>query len=493
LSETADIFIIGGGINGCGIAADAAGRGLSVILAEQNDLASGTSSASTKLIHGGLRYLEYFEFRLVHEALTEREVLLNMAPHIIKPMRFLLPQKGLRPAWFLRLGLFIYDHLGGRKILPPTKTVSLKKEPFSGVLEPGYNKAYEYSDCWVDDARLVLLNATVARDHGAEILTRHKCMNAVRKDGIWHITVRDQLSNEERLIKAKVIVNAAGPWVDQVLGDVFHHHDRKMIRLVKGSHIIIRKLYDHDRAYVFQGKQGRIIFVIPYQKNFTLIGTTDQDFKGDLSDIHIDQSEIEYLCELANDYFQKDILPKDVISHYAGVRPLYDDGATKAQAATRDFVLKLDKKNALLNIIGGKITTYRALAEKSLDQLKHFFPDMPGHLTAGSSLPGGDFKFADYYQKYQKFCLDYPFLKPEIATRLFRSYGTLAWKVLGAAKSEEDLGQFFGAGLYEKEVEYLINNEWVKTADDLLWRRSKLGLHMSEEEQETLNNRFNEI
>ncbi|MCP5380891.1 MAG: glycerol-3-phosphate dehydrogenase [Kordiimonadaceae bacterium] len=493
MTEAADIFIIGGGINGCGIAADAAGRGLKVILAEQNDLASGTSSASTKLIHGGLRYLEYFEFRLVHEALTEREVLLNAAPHIIKPMRFLLPQKGLRPAWFLRLGLFIYDHLGGRKILPPTKTVSLRNEPFSGVLEPGYNKAYEYSDCWVDDARLVLLNAMVARDHGAEVLTRHKCVNAVREDGLWHVRLQDQFNNQEKLIKAKVIVNAAGPWVDQVLSDVFLHHDRKMIRLVKGSHIIIKKLYDHDRAYVFQGKQGRIIFVIPYQKNFTLIGTTDQDFKGDLSDIHIDQSEIEYLCELANDYFQKDISPEDVISHYAGVRPLYDDGASKAQAATRDFVLNLDKKNALLNIIGGKITTYRALAEKSLDQLKHFFPDMPGHWTAGSALPGGDFKFADYDQKYQKFCVDYPFLKPEMAARLFRSYGTLVWTVLDNVKSVEDLGQYFGGSLYEKEVDYLIRSEWVKTADDLLWRRSKLGLHMSDKEIKSLKNWFKEI
>ncbi len=483
MNDITDIFIIGGGINGVGIAADASGRGLSVILAEQNDLASGTSSASTKLIHGGLRYLEHYEFMLVRKALIEREVLLKKAPHIIKPIRFLLPQKGLRPAWFIRLGLFIYDHLGGRKILPATKTVSLKKGEYSGILEPGYRKAFEYSDCWVDDARLVVLNARAARDNGADILTRHRCIEAVRKGGLWSITLESTASGEQRSLKAKVLVNAAGPWVDDIISNVLEKPDRPLVRLVKGSHIIVRKLYNHDRSYVFQGDKGRIIFAIPYQNDFTLIGTTDQDFKGDLSNVQIDDSEIKYLCTVSNEYFKNDISPQDVISHYAGVRPLYDDGASKAQEATRDFVLKFDENSCLLNIIGGKITTYRVLSEQALAHLSACFPKMKGDWTQTSALPGGDFSFDEFDFYVDKICRDYPFLDEGMLERYFGAYGTLCWQLLENVNSKADMGQYFGHGLYEKEVQYLCDLEWATCADDILWRRSKLGLQMNQDER----------
>lgn len=486
MDEITDIFIIGGGINGVGIAADAAGRGLSVVLAEQNDLASGTSSASTKLIHGGLRYLEHYEFMLVRKALIEREVLLKKAPHIIKPIRFLLPQKGLRPAWFIRLGLFIYDHLGGRKILPPTKTVSLKKGEYSGILAPGYRKAFEYSDCWVDDARLVILNARAARDNGADIVTGHKCIKAVREQDCWNITLENKQNGAQRSLKAKALVNAAGPWVDDIISNVLGKLDRPLVRLVKGSHIIVRKLYDHDRSYVFQGDKGRIIFAIPYQDDFTLIGTTDQDFQGDLSNVQIDDSEIEYLCTVSNEYFKSDISPQDVISHYAGVRPLYDDGASKAQEATRDFVLKFDKDSCLLNIIGGKITTYRVLAEHSLAQLADCFPDMKDDWTQNSALPGGDFSFDEFDFYVDKICRDYPFLDEGLLIRYFEAYGTLCSQLLENVNAKTDMGQYFGHGLYEKEVQYLCDQEWATCADDILWRRSKLGLHMNQNQRGAL-------
>ena len=462
MAEIQDIFIIGGGINGTGIAADAAGRGLSVILCEQNDLGSGTSSASTKLVHGGLRYLEHYKFKLVRKALREREILLKKAPHIIKPIRFLLPHNGMRPEWFVRLGLFIYDHLGGRKILPPTKTRSLKKGLYAGILEKTYHKAFEYSDCWVDDSRLVILNACSARDSGAEILPKHKCISAIRKNGSWEVILKNRSSGENRTLKAKVLINAAGPWLDKVISNVLDQHKPSLVRLVKGSHIIVNKLYNHDRSYVFQGNKGRIIFAIPYQENFTLIGTTDQDFKGDLSNVHIDNSEVEYLCNVSNEYFKNKISTKDVIGQYAGVRPLYDDGASTAQEATRDFVLKYDKDNLFLNIIGGKITTYRVLAEKTLNHLTDIFPKMKNNWTVDSTLPGGNFSFDDFDFNLNKLSNDYPFINVSLLRRYFENYGTLSWVLLNNINSIGDLGKDFGHGLYEKEVEYLFINEWAK-------------------------------
>jgi glycerol-3-phosphate dehydrogenase len=484
LNEITDIFIIGGGINGCGVAADAAGRGLSVVLCEQNDLASGTSSASTKLIHGGLRYLEYYEFSLVHKALKEREVLLQKAPHIIKPLKFLLPHdRGVRPPWLIRLGLFLYDHIGGRKILESTKTVDLTTPNYAGILQDSYIKAFEYSDCWVDDARLVVLNAMAARDHGAEIYTRHKCTKAVRIDNVWNITVKNTRNGEERLFRAKVLINAAGPWVADVIKNTLHQDDHHLLRLVKGSHIIVHKLFDHDKAYIFQGAGGRIVFAIPYEDQFTLIGTTDVDYQGALSDVTISKDEIAYLCKVVDEYFKRPVKPEDVVSHYSGVRPLFNDGASDAKEATRDFVLKLDKGEGgneapLLNIIGGKITTYRVLAEQVLAKIEPFLTPMKDVWTTKSKLPGGDFDFQDYQQTQSKLQNDFPFLMPSQVKRLMRSYGLCAWKILGNSKNVNDLGIYFGADLYEREVAYLIEYEWAETAEDILRRRSKLGLHL---------------
>lgn len=487
MREFADVFIIGGGINGVGIAADAAGRGLSVILVEQNDLGSGTSSASTKLIHGGLRYLEHYEFFLVRKALREREILLNAAPHIIRPMRFLLPlHKGLRPAWLIRLGLFIYDHMGGREILPPTSKVDLTTDDYAGILRSKYKKAYEYSDCWVDDARLVVLNACVARDKGAEILPRHKAVSVTRSDNQWHIDVKNMMTGEIQQIAAKAVVNAAGPWVDKVMTEVLGRSSSDMIRLVKGSHIIVPEIFQHDRAYLFQASDGRIIFAIPFEDEFTLIGTTDRDYDGDLENVQISDGEIFYLCEMASAYFKKRITPDQVVADYAGVRPLYNDGVSPAQEATRDFVLDLDKRRALLNVIGGKITTYRVLAQRVLRQLNRYFPHMKEQWTADNPLPGGDFKYENFDQELKKLAKDYSFLGVKTVYRLFRAYGTNARVLLDSAEGYEDLGIDFGAGLYQREVEYLIKNEWAVTAEDILWRRSKLGYHMTDDQKNRL-------
>ncbi len=373
-----DLAIIGGGINGCGIARDAAGRGLSVYLCEQADLASGTSSAATKLIHGGLRYLEYLEFRLVREALMEREVLWRMAPHIIWPMRFVLPyQKGLRPAWLLRLGLFLYDHLGGRELLPATSTLDLTKDVVGQALKSGqYTLGFEYSDCWVDDARLVVLNARDAANRGATIRTRTKAVTAERKADIWHLTTVDRRpGGSTEVVRARILVNAAGPWVGDVLVAARRRNASASIRLVQGSHIVVPKLYAHDRCYIFQNIDKRIIFVIPYEEDFTLIGTTERDYVGDPGEVRTSAEEIEYLCVATNQYFKTAVTPADVIWTYSGVRPLYDDGASEAQAATRDYVLDLDEAGApLLSILGGKITTYRRLAQHALDKLERHLP-----------------------------------------------------------------------------------------------------------------------
>src|SRR5215470_12958171 len=485
--RTFDLAIIGGGINGCGIARDAAGRGLSVFLCEQADLASGTSSASTKLIHGGLRYLEYYEFRLVREALQEREVLWRAAPHIVSPLRFVLPHhKGLRPAWLLRLGLFLYDHLGGRKLLPATRVLNLRTDPAGAPLKPGdFGKAFEYSDCWVDDARLVVLNAVDAARRGADIRTRTRAVAAERRNGAWSLTTEHVDSGEREEIAAKTLVNAAGPWVARTLSDVAKVETKAGIRLVQGSHIVVPKLFDHDRCYIFQNTDGRIVFAIPYEQDFTLIGTTDQDYQGELGNIRASAEEIAYLCSVANEYFAKQITPKDVVWTYSGVRPLYDDGASAAQAATRDYVLAVDAEDdqpALLSVFGGKITTYRRLAEHALEKLSPFLGASAGQnkgWTGHEPLPGGEFPVDHVVAQIDQLLNRYPFLARAHATRLVRMYGTRAKDVLGAAQSAADLGRDFGATLTEAEIDYLMREEWAETAADVLWRRSKLGLRLS--------------
>jgi glycerol-3-phosphate dehydrogenase len=490
---TYDIFIIGGGVNGCGIARDAAGRGLSVFLAEKDDLAAATSSASTKLIHGGLRYLEHYEFRLVREALIEREVLLNSAPHIIWPLRFVLPHhSGLRPRWLIRLGLFLYDHLGGRKILPPTRSVDFRSDQTGQPLKESFTNGYEYSDCWVEDSRLVILMARDAALRGATVRTRTTVRRAVRVEGGWDIDIVDG-ANREQTIRAKVVVNAAGPWVSEILTKVVGRNDADKIRMVKGSHIVTDKLYDHDRCYIFQNADGRICFAIPYETNFTLIGTTDEDYKGDPAKPEISQAETEYLLEAVSQYFRRPVTRDMIKWSYSGVRPLYDDGASKAQEATRDYVLKLDlqeNQSPILSVFGGKITTHRRLAEQALAKLTPYLAKTGPSWTADAKLPGGlayD-DVADYIAEQTK---AFGFLEPRNVLRMFRAYGTDMQRILKGASRASDLGQWFGP-VSEREIEYLRENEWAQSSEDILWRRSKLGLHMTEAEIQFLRSYMGE-
>lgn len=487
-----DLAVIGGGINGCGIARDAAGRGLSVYLCEMDDLASGTSSWSTKLVHGGLRYLEYYEFRLVREALIEREVLWRAAPHVIEPLRFVLPHHaGLRPAWLLRLGLFLYDHIGGRKLLPATTTLDLSRDVVGAPLKPAmFRKGFEYSDCRVDDARLVVLNARDAVERGATIETRTEAVSATRGPEGWRITVRNRASGAEKVIRARVLVNAAGPWVAEVLANSLHAEAHAKVRLVQGSHIVVRKLYDHDRCYIFQNTDGRIIFAIPYERDFTLIGTTDQDYHGDPAKVHATEADIAYLLAAAGEYFARPVVPADVVWTYSGVRPLYDDGASEAKAATRDYVFDVDEaepKAPLLSIFGGKITTFRRLAESVLERLAVHFPQAGAPWTARASLPGGDFPVTGRADLVAALRREYPFLTGAHAARLARLYGTRARRFLKGAELIEDLGRDFGGTLTEAELRYLHAEEWARTGEDVLWRRSKLGLVLTAAQAETVD------
>ncbi|NQW09197.1 MAG: glycerol-3-phosphate dehydrogenase [Alphaproteobacteria bacterium] len=487
--QTVDIFVIGGGVNGCGIARDAIGRGYSVFLAEMNDLASGTSSWSTKLIHGGLRYLEHYEFRLVREALMEREVLWAMAPHIIRPLRFVLPHhKGLRPAWFLRLGLFLYDHLGGRKKLPATATLDMRTDPAGKPLKPLFTKAFEYSDCWVDDARLVVLNARDAADRGAVIRTRAKVTAAERTDTGWRVTVQNLSDGTTTTVAARVLVNAAGPWVDRVLNEATGRNDARNVRLVQGSHIVVPELFEHGRSYIFQNADGRIIFAIPYEGDFTLIGTTDQDYTGDPKDVAITPAEIAYLCAAASEYFAAPVTPDDVVWTYSGVRPLFDDGASQAQEATRDYVLRDEAvgSGGLINIFGGKLTTYRKLAEAVLEKIEARLGTRGPRWTHTGALPGGDFPVDGVEALMADIRSAYPFLEEALIERLTRLYGTRSRDVLGEATSLADLGRCFGADLYVVEIRYLMTQEWAIEAVDVLWRRTKLGLRLSEAEVRAL-------
>jgi glycerol-3-phosphate dehydrogenase len=485
-----DLLIIGGGINGVGIARDAAGRGLKVMLCEKNDLASSTSSSSSKLIHGGLRYLESYEFRLVREALAERETLLNIAPHIIWPLRFVLPiEKGMRPAWMIRIGLFLYDHLAKRAVLPGTKALKLRHSLQGKPLQPQLTKGFEYSDCWADDARLVVLNAMDAAERGATIATRTECLSLERSPAKWTATLRNAEGGTYQA-DARVVVNAAGPWVDDLLGRMGRRANRGHLRLVKGSHIVTRKLYDGDHAYIFQSGDGRVIFAIPYEDDYTLIGTTEQDWSHDQGEVKISDEETRYLCDTINLYFAKAITPADVVWSYAGVRPLFDDQNESASVVTRDYVFDLDDgagaQAPALSIFGGKLTTYRKLAQQALEKLAPYFPTIGQSWTAGAALPGGDFPAAEVAQLRALHAAQWPWLAADQIDRMTSAYGTRMAAVIGEAKSARDLGRHFGGGLTESEVKYLINKEFVETADDILWRRSKLGLRLSMTEQEAL-------
>lgn len=505
--DITDLFVIGGGINGCGIARDAAGRGLSVALAEMNDLASATSSASTKLFHGGLRYLEFFEFRLVREALMERETLLKAMPHISWPMRFILPyhedmrfesdtptsrllglfmpwMKGRRPAWLIRLGLFIYDHLGGRKLLPPTRTVKLAQATEGKPLQDRFAMAYEYSDCWVEDSRLVVLNARDAEARGAKIMTRTKVISAQSKDGIWRIETRNTENNELQTFYARMLVNAGGPWVGDIIQSKLRLNSREGVRLVRGSHIVTRKLYDHEKCYFFQGTDGRIIFAIPYETDFTLIGTTDVEHTDPSVEPECSVEEQKYLLGFANQYFSRELNRDDIVWTYSGVRPLYDDAASSATAATRDYTLTVDTSAGapVLNVFGGKITTYRRLAESAVKKIRTHLPVQKGNWTASAPLPGGDFPVDGVGHLVSELKSRFPFLTDFCAHRMIRAYGTDAASILGTATQRSNLGKDFGASLTEAEVLWLMAHEYARTAEDVVWRRSKLGLRLNKAE-----------
>ena len=488
--ENYDLAIIGGGINGCGIARDAAGRGLRVFLCEQGDLAQATSSASTKLFHGGLRYLEYFEFRLVRKALIERETLLRAMPHISWPLRFVLPhQKDLRPAWLIRFGLFIYDHLGGRKILPATRSLDLTADETGRPLKSQFRRGFEYSDCWVQDSRLVVLNARDAAAKGAEIAVRTKCTEARRDGGGWALTLENVEAGATFNIRAKALVNAGGPWVSEIINNRLKLKTADRIRLVRGSHIVVKKVFDHEKAYIFQNSDNRIIFAIPYEDEFTLIGTTDRDHDDDPASAVCSDEEVAYLCSASSEYFQTPISADQVVWSYSGVRPLYDDGAKSATAATRDYVLKVDGNAGdapVVNIFGGKITTYRRLAEAALQKLESFFPGMKAPWTAKAALPGGDFPVEGVAPLIERVRAAYPFVDQAFARRLVRAYGTECFQILGDAQQFSELGQHFGFNLTEAEVRWLMEMEWARSAEDILWRRSKLGLRLSSDEAQAL-------
>jgi glycerol-3-phosphate dehydrogenase len=490
-----DLAIIGGGVNGCGVARDATGRGFSVILFEMGDLASGTSSSSTKLIHGGLRYLEQYEFSLVRQAMAEREVLLAAAPHIISPLRFVLPHHSvLRPAWLLRLGLLLYDHIGGRSTLQRSRPQDLRQAAAGAVLKPEFTQGFEYSDCRVDDARLVILNARDAADRGAKVMTRTEVTAAKRSAAHWSILVRNVPDGSSVTITARVLVNAAGPWVANVLANTLDARQKVNIRLVKGSHMVVGRIGTQEHAFIFQNRDRRIVFAIPFEEDFTLIGTTDEDYDGDLSSVTAGAHEIDYLCAAVSEYLARPVTRADIVWSFSGVRPLMDDGAAKAQDAGRDYRIEMEgggSEAKLINIFGGKITTYRRLAEAVLDRVESAIgPSKRGAWTREEPLPGGDFAPEEFSERLAALHRAFPFLDAFTGRRLMRSYGTLAFSVLGGAADQAALGQQFGAGLTEREVRYLAEHEWARSADDVLWRRTKLGLRLSAEERRCLEQWF---
>ncbi|HEY2629348.1 MAG TPA: glycerol-3-phosphate dehydrogenase [Usitatibacter sp.] len=487
-NEEPDLLVVGGGINGAGIARDAAGRGLSVTLVEQGDLASATSSWSTKLIHGGLRYLEQYEFRLVREALQEREVLLRLAPHIIRPLLFVLPHdRSMRPVWMIRIGLWLYDHLGGLVTLPRSKAVDFPHMEFSAGLKPEFRKGFVYSDCRVDDSRLTVLNCVSAREKGATILTRTRFEGAKRVNGAWEATIRPE-GGEPRTIRARALVNAAGPWVAEVLGEIQGGHAKDRVRLVKGSHIIVRKVHSQGHALILQNPDRRVVFVIPYLNDFSLIGTTDLSVDSVAQGTKITPEEIEYLVAAANRYLARPLDASDVISTYAGVRPLHDDGSANPSEVTRDYTLCTDVEHGkapLLTVFGGKITTYRRLSEEALGHLVPFFKSATGDWTANEALPGGDVGHFNGFRDAMH--AQYPQLGRDLVEGVVRRHGSRATRVLKDASLPEHLGQNFGAGLTEREIDYLVTEEWACTAEDVLWRRTKCGLRMTVPQREAVD------
>ncbi|RWC62330.1 glycerol-3-phosphate dehydrogenase [Mesorhizobium sp.] len=496
-TDVVDLFVIGGGVNGAGIARDAAGRGLSVILCEKDDLAQGTSSRSGKLVHGGLRYLEYYEFRLVREALIEREVLLEAAPHIIWPMRFVLPHSPQdRPAWLVRLGLFLYDHLGGRKRLPGTRTLDLRTAPEGVPIKGEFRRGFEYSDCWVDDARLVLLNALDARQRGARVLTRTACIAARREDGLWSIDMQDGRTGAVTKVLARALINAAGPWVNDIVSRVAGQNSTRNVRLVKGSHIVVPKFWEGRQAYLIQNSDKRVIFVNPYENDLALIGTTDIPYEGRPEEVAAESSEVDYLIKVVNRYFKRQLTPRDVVYSFSGVRPLYDDNADNPSAVTRDYIFELDASNGnapLLSVFGGKITTFRKLSEHALEKIQPFFPAMKKAWTARIPLPGGDLPNADFEQFLSDLHAEFSWLSPSLVKHYARSYGTRARHLLAGAQSEADLGRRFGPDLYEREARFLVETEWASTPADILERRTKHGLHIDAAERKTFEDWFSNI
>ncbi len=485
MTETVDLFIIGGGINGAGIARDAAGRGLSVILCEKDDLAQGTSSRSGKLVHGGLRYLEYYEFRLVREALIEREVLLAAAPHIIWPLRFVLPHSpDDRPAWLVRLGLLLYDHLGGRKRLPGTRTLNLRRDPEGAAIKDTFSRGFEYSDCWVDDARLVVLNAVDAAQKGASVHTRTACTSARREGNLWRVEMTDARTGVRRSVMARALVNAGGPWVNDIIGRVSGTNSIRNVRLVKGSHIIVPKFWQGPHAYLVQNHDRRVIFINPYEGDKALIGTTDIPYEGAAEKVTADETEITYLIDAVNRYFKPQLQRHDVLESFSGVRPLYDDGAGNPSAVTRDYVFDLDLAGGapMLNIFGGKITTFRKLAEHALQKLRGHLPQMSGDWTATAVLPGGDLPGGDVDAFTNNLIRNHPWLTRPLALHYTRLYGSLAPTLIGKAQSLADMGRQFGPLLFEAEVRYLVAHEWAETTEDILWRRTKHRLQMTQAE-----------
>ena len=496
-SAISDLLIVGGGINGAGVARDAAGRGLSVILCEKDDLASHTSSASTKLIHGGLRYLEHYEFGLVRKALLEREVLLRSAPHIIWPLRFVMAHEpAMRPAWLIRLGIFLYDHLARREVLPGSESIRLHEHPAGAPLRPEFQRGFVYSDGWVDDARLVVLNARDAADHGARVLTRTRCVQAQRDGTLWRATLETADGRREEVV-ARALVNAAGPWAGTFLRDGVREAAQRGLRLIKGSHIVVPKMFDHEMAYIFQCADKRIVFAIPYEDDFTLVGTTDVEYRGDPGAATISADEVAYLCAMTEHYFARPLTPKDVVWSYSGVRPLLDDESGDPSAITRDYTLELDDNGApLLSIWGGKITTFRRLGEEALDLLLPALGERRPPWTHGAPLPGGDLSEVvgppgrpdlDIARFTRTMTERFPFLSPALVRRYVRCYGSLMSRLLDGVTRLADMGEEVAPGLFEAELRYLVEHEWAQTSDDVLWRRTKVGLHTTQAQRDAVH------
>jgi glycerol-3-phosphate dehydrogenase len=487
--EIVDLLVIGGGINGCSIARDAAGRGLKVVLCEKDDLAAHTSSASTKLIHGGLRYLEQYDFLLVRHSLQERETLLQSAPHIIWPLRFILPHhRGMRPHWLLRLGLFLYDHIGGRKRLPASRKVNLKQHVAGRFLKPEFVRAFEYSDCWVQDARLVIMNARDAARRGATIMTHSACIALTRHQQTWTARIENSRTGASQTLIARTVVNASGPWVAKTLGLLQGQKIKgRPIRLIKGSHIVVKKIFDHAYPYIFQNDDGRILFAIPYEQEYTLLGTTDQNYSGNLDQVNIDKDEIDYICKSISHYSRQAVVPEDVIWSYSGIRPLFGDGAGNLSKLSRDYALELDQNGApMVTVYGGKITTSRLLAEQVMELLTTPMNIQQPAWTGNSFLPGGDIKHADFDQFLALCQLKYAWLDKANVWDYCRNYGTSIDEILADCQQVRDLGVYFGGGLFECEVIYLVKHEWAYSTDDILWRRTKKGLRLTNNEVDKL-------